>query len=115
MNPEQITQELVNNIIKHSKAKKASLKLNYINNKIILLATDDGIGFDAEANNKGYGLKNLDVRSQLVSGKVKINSKPGFGTEIAIEIPYGFSLSKKNDLEQVYRKPVSLSSITSKI
>ncbi|WP_445757785.1 ATP-binding protein [Polaribacter sp.] len=41
-----IIQKLINNILKYSKADNAPIKISQINNKIILVISDDGIGFD---------------------------------------------------------------------
>ena len=52
---------------------------------------DDGKGFDVSAHKDGYGLNNLDARTKLMQGTMTIDSKPGKGTSVLVEIPYNFS------------------------
>ena len=49
---------------------------------------DDGKGFDVHAHKDGYGLKNLEARTRLMQGTINIESQPGKGTSVLIEIPY---------------------------
>jgi len=56
--------------------------------QIILVIEDDGKGFDVSNHKEGYGLHNLDARTKLMKGKMTIDSNPGHGTSILIEIPY---------------------------
>ncbi len=84
----RIVLELVNNIIKHAKAKEASIQLILENNLLILMAEDDGIGFNY-TNQKfsGIGLLNIKSRTEAMNGKINIDSKESKGTTIIIEIP----------------------------
>ncbi len=84
----RITQELINNVLKHARAKKVFFQIEQRDEKIILMMEDDGIGFDVNAHKDGYGLKNLDARTKLMQGIMTIDSQPGKGTSVLIEIPY---------------------------
>ena len=84
----RITQELINNVLKHAKAKQVSLQIGQRDEKIILMIEDDGLGFDINAHKEGYGLHNLDARTKLMHGTMAIDSHPGKGTSVLIEIPY---------------------------
>jgi len=84
----RITQELINNVLKHAKANRVFLQIGQRDEKIILMMEDDGIGFDVNAHKDGYGLKNLDARTKLMQGVMTIDSQPGKGTSVLIEIPY---------------------------
>lgn len=86
----RITQELVNNILKHAEAKNVSLQVGYRDGNIILMIEDDGKGFNVDAHREGYGLKNMEARTKLLKGAMKIDSQPGRGTSLSIEIPYQF-------------------------
>ncbi len=86
----RITQELINNILKHSGAKHVSLQAGSRDGKVILMIEDDGKGFDVTANREGYGLKNMEARVTLLKGTLQIDSQPGKGASILIEIPYQF-------------------------
>jgi signal transduction histidine kinase len=86
----RITQELINNVLKHAGAKNVSLQIGKRDEKIILMIEDDGKGFDVNAHRDGYGLHNLDARTRLMHGTMNIDSQPGKGTSVLIEIPYNF-------------------------
>ena len=87
----RITQELINNILKHADAKNISLQTGQRDEKIVLLIEDDGKGFDVNIHKDGYGLKNLETRTKLLNGKMVIESVPGKGTITHIEIPYNLT------------------------
>lgn len=55
----RITQELINNVLKHAAAKQVTLQIGLRDDKIVLMIEDDGKGFDIAANSDGYGLKTL--------------------------------------------------------
>jgi signal transduction histidine kinase len=84
----RITQELINNVLKHAEAKHVSLQIGQRDEKIILMMEDDGKGFDIQAHKDGYGLHNLEVRTKLLQGMMAIDSKTGIGTSVLIEVPY---------------------------
>jgi signal transduction histidine kinase/ligand-binding sensor domain-containing protein len=92
----RITQELINNVLKHAGASRVSLQVGHRDEKIILMIEDNGKGFDIKEHKNGYGLKNLEARTQLLKGQMEIDSKPGKGTCVLIEIPY-----KMNDHARV--------------
>jgi signal transduction histidine kinase len=83
----RIIQESINNIIKHSKAKKVIIEIYtdkmYLNIKI----NDDGEGFDCKTVNSGLGLLNMEQRINNLSGTLKVNSGINEGTAILVTIP----------------------------
>ncbi|WP_439128538.1 tetratricopeptide repeat-containing sensor histidine kinase [Polaribacter sp.] len=83
----RITQELINNIIKHSKATDVSLQLLNTNNNIILIVEDNGVGFSKGDKKKGIGLLNISSRLDLVKGAVNFEPSPKSGTLVTIKIP----------------------------
>lgn len=88
----RITQETLNNIIKHAKAKKVSITLSNEKGKFIsLVVIDDGKGFDIKKIMKsrvgGNGLGNLQTRARLLNGTIRIESEFGKGTCISVKIP----------------------------
>ncbi len=84
----RITQELINNILKHAGAKSVSLQIGLRDEKIILMIEDDGKGFAISGKKEGHGLHNLELRTKLMKGTMNIDSQPGKGTSVFIEIPY---------------------------
>jgi PAS domain S-box-containing protein len=88
----RITQEALNNVFKHSKAKNANLVLESRRNEIVLVIEDDGIGFDSEATRKtgsdrGLGLLGMRERAAIIGGTVEIESSPGKGTTVFARVP----------------------------
>ncbi len=84
----RITQEAINNVLKHAEASKATLQLMKYTDAIILTIEDNGKGFEIE-NTLGhsFGLNSMSTRVSALSGTIDINSSPGKGTSITIEIP----------------------------
>jgi signal transduction histidine kinase len=85
-----IIEELINNIIKHSKARNASINLIERNgDKLIIQIIDDGKGFDVKGARRkdGLGLSHIDARIKIMKGVFNINSKVGEGTSIFISVP----------------------------
>ena len=83
-----IVNELVNNIIKHSKAKKGTIKLEQLNGNLQVIVFDDGIGFDIneiELKN-GIGLSQIKARIKVLNGLLNIKSNSE-GTRIFISVP----------------------------
>ena len=87
LNLYRILQEQINNILKYSKADVIEVALKILNNSICLRIYDNGIGFDPKVNSKGIGLNNIKKRTELFSGNFLINSSPGNGCEVLVEIP----------------------------
>lgn len=84
-----IIQEFVNNVLKHSKAKNATVYLEEKENKLFLRIEDDGQGFniDEAINKDGLGINQIDARIQMMKGKFEIESEPNKGTTIIVELP----------------------------
>jgi signal transduction histidine kinase len=83
----RIVQESLNNILKHSRAKKARITLERDVHEVQLKIEDDGCGFKSGESGKGLGLKNIAERVRMLGGKIKINSATNKGTHIEITIP----------------------------
>ncbi len=83
-----IITEMVNNMIKHSKATHGTVKVEQLNGKLQLIIFDDGVGFDiAEINEKsGIGLNQVKARISALNGIIDIKSSNS-GTRIYISVP----------------------------
>ena len=83
-----IINELVNNILKHSKASKAVIELKRKGEMLNLTIKDNGRGFDIHnlPENAGIGLSQIEARVQALSGELKINSTSA-GTHTLINVP----------------------------
>lgn len=87
INMYRITQEILNNAIKHSKAKKLSFQYQVYNNELIFTYEDNGVGFNFNMErNDGEGLSNIKNRVTSMSGFLSINSTENKGTSISIEL-----------------------------
>ncbi len=84
----RIVQELLNNAIRHAEASQIIVQCSESGQSLWLTVEDDGCGFDPqEAGKKGLGLKNVENRVAILHGTVEMDSRPGCGTTINIEIP----------------------------
>ncbi len=95
VNVYRITQELVSNILRHSKASKVTIQLLKGEKKLVLIVEDDGRGFNNPGKAQGIGLSNINVRLEALGGKVQIQSSDGNGTYIHISIPTNSDENKK--------------------
>jgi signal transduction histidine kinase len=84
----RLVQELLNNIMKHAVATNAIVQLTYLDGKLSVTVEDDGRGFDTKIleTSRGIGFSNLKSRVDYLGGKMEIESEPGRGTTVNIEI-----------------------------
>jgi signal transduction histidine kinase len=83
----RIVQEALNNIIKHSFATSVLIQIRELDNKIQLTVKDNGKGFDVNHTKKGIGVYNIQNRVSMFNGSLLLNSAPGKGCELKVEIP----------------------------
>ena len=87
----RIFQELINNIISHSGAKTVNVRLFYEAELFNLTVSDDGEGFDdallVNEEKFGLGIRNMQTRAELIGATFQMNSAPGKGTTVSIELP----------------------------
>lgn len=83
----RIAQELLNNIVKHSKASSVSVLLSKRNNFITMIFEDNGKGFNAIKKSDGIGMTSLTSRVKMVQGEIKFETEEGSGTIAIVKIP----------------------------
>ncbi len=83
----RICQELVNNIIKHSKATEVTIQLMCNKGHLILIVEDNGIGFNPQQDKDGIGMMNISSRLNTIKGKADIEAGPECGVVATIRIP----------------------------
>lgn len=84
----RVLQELVSNVIKHSKASLLSVQLIRLNTHVMLNVSDNGIGFDVENIQKnGIGLLSIASRIDAIKGNLRYESSAGNGTTVTIRTP----------------------------
>lgn len=91
----RIVQEALNNVIKHSEAKRASIQLDFLEKGARLSVRDEGCGFDLDrihviqsSSRPSLGLAGMQERAALLGGTVTVQSRPGQGTLVEAFIPY---------------------------
>ena len=84
----RIIQEQLNNVLKHSKADRVSIRLGQDNGIVHLVINDNGVGFDAQQIKQGLGLNNIRNRLEVVNGNMQIESQPGEGCTLVVDFEY---------------------------
>lgn len=84
----RIIQEFFSNSIKYSQAEKLMVTIDYFDDKVEIRATDDGIGFDMEAVDKGSGLINMLSRARLIGAEYSLNSSKNEGVSLFLSYSY---------------------------
>jgi PAS domain S-box-containing protein len=84
-----IAQESLNNVFKHANARTVALTLRQDATMALLEIVDDGIGFDPamRARKGGLGVRGMEERAAQVGGRLIVQSAPGQGTRVRVEIP----------------------------
>jgi|CXWL01.1.fsa_nt_gi signal transduction histidine kinase len=84
----RIVQELINNTMKHAAAKTAIVQVSKTNGAISITVEDDGKGFNPVIlqGSKGIGWNNIQSRVEYLKGKLDVQSEPGKGTSVHIEL-----------------------------
>jgi PAS domain S-box-containing protein len=89
----RIAQEALTNVLRHANARTVWVELTHLDSGFQLAVRDDGIGFDVRAvmsrtgANASLGLQGMQERALAIGSGVYINSKPGAGTEIRVNVP----------------------------
>lgn len=101
----RILQEVFNNIKKHSNAKHAIVKLDFGTKYLMLIISDDGIGFDVKetlkkvrSNSESFGLIGIHDRVYQLQGELKIKSSVGSGTTYIVKLPISREVMKDENI-----------------
>jgi ligand-binding sensor domain-containing protein/signal transduction histidine kinase len=98
LNPQQrrhlflIFKEAINNSARHADCKSVWLNLSVIHSQIVAEVRDDGCGMPMSPNQdtgelQGHGLENIRMRAEELGGNLIIDSSPGGGTSVRVEVP----------------------------
>ncbi|MBV9242396.1 MAG: PAS sensor protein, partial [Acidobacteria bacterium] len=84
----RITQEALNNVLRHAKAETVNVLLQRRRSDIVLIIEDNGTGFDeSNGSRSGLGLTGMRERAALLKGELQVDSQPGEGTTIIVRVP----------------------------
>lgn len=86
----RVIQEIIHNTLKHAQATELIIDLRHDGQHILLSTRDNGVGFDQQVYLKekgGLGLRNLFSRTEVMGGKMFLDSKKGKGTTYTFELP----------------------------
>jgi signal transduction histidine kinase len=86
----RIAQEALNNALKHAAPHRIGIGIDLAGGSTKLTVRDDGIGFDPsspQATSKRLGLTSMRERAEALGGELRIESSPGGGTTVCVEVP----------------------------
>lgn len=83
----RVAQESLTNVRKHANAGKVDLRLDYLERAVRLSVEDDGVGSGDVSG--GFGLVGLHERVNLLNGSLRVETAPGSGFRLSVEIPTG--------------------------
>src|SRR5919202_4480038 len=90
----RITQEALNNVVKHARAKRVRVHLTTDEAGTRVTINDDGVGFDGDnlrpaskRTSGGFGLWTMRERAEAIGGTVEVHSAPGRGTVVQVSVP----------------------------
>lgn len=85
----RLVQEALNNVVKHARATRITLEAGESGERLEVVVSDDGSGFDPRAEHSGFGLAGMRERVALLGGELTIESERGSGTTVIAAIPVG--------------------------
>lgn len=87
----RVVQEALTNVVRHAGASGVEVILTHRGGDLVVIVEDDGVGFDvAEANGRPdgcLGLRGMEERAALIGGRLTVESEPGGGTTVFVEVP----------------------------
>ncbi|NND51855.1 MAG: histidine kinase [Flavobacteriaceae bacterium] len=84
----RILQEFFSNVIKHARANKLFVHLNYKPDQLEIMVDEDGVGFNTTQKTHSSGLRNMHSRAKLIGAKFELQSVPDQGTQMELIYPY---------------------------
>jgi len=84
----RVAQEALNNVVRQSTSRTASVRLTESRGMARLKIRDMGIGFDVRRTGEGLGMASMRERLRSVNGTFSVSSSPGHGTQVVAEVPF---------------------------
>jgi signal transduction histidine kinase len=88
----RIAQEALANALKHAGATEITVDIGAQDHRLVLRVADDGAGFEptsAETAGRHLGLLSMNERAQALGGELRVETRPGAGTSVSLEVPVG--------------------------
>jgi PAS domain S-box-containing protein len=85
----RVVQEAMTNVVRHAQATRVDVLAEREGERVLVMVEDDGIGFDPEATRRGeqLGLLGLQERAEALGGTLILESAPGAGATVVVEVP----------------------------
>ncbi|MGH9126803.1 MAG: GAF domain-containing sensor histidine kinase [Acidimicrobiales bacterium] len=86
----RITQEALQNVMKHAQAQHVNIFLHQgVDGRVVLTVADDGVGFDPSADTAAtsYGLQGMQERAALIGARLELRSQAGEGSTVIVSVP----------------------------
>lgn len=93
----RIVQEAVSNVVRHSNATSASLRVRHANGWIRAVVADNGRGFAIGGGAPGFGLSGMSQRARILGGALAVASRPGRGTRVDLRVPIPSQATELDD------------------
>lgn len=88
----RIVQEAMANVRKHAGASRAQVRIERLDGRVVATVVDDGAGFNPAETRRSefprFGLATMRERAESIGGSVRLDTAPGAGTRVRVEIPY---------------------------
>ena len=86
----RLVQEALTNVVRHARASRVDVVLTVRDDTLVVLVEDDGVGFDpySVSAEDHLGLFGMRERTEMIGGTLVIESEPGKGTTIMLEVEY---------------------------
>ncbi len=93
----RIVQEALTNVVKHAQASHLDVLMKRRGERIVIIIEDDGVGFDfaATIQNHHLGLLGMQERTEMLGGSLVVESSPGSGTTLYVEVPVAYTDSDR--------------------
>jgi len=83
----RFTQEALSNVAQHADASRVEVELSTNGHRLEVRVRDDGRGFEPDSEHQGVGLIGIAERARLVGARFEVESRPGAGTALTLQVP----------------------------
>ena len=83
----RVAQEALSNVAQHAAARRVDMGIAADKDGVELTIRDDGRGFDPRVDHSSLGLSGMSERARLLGGRLQVDSRPGGGTSLTLEVP----------------------------